>query len=523
MAKKRKVIAIKKRKNTQKQKTKVVQKVRISLPQYAKSVGSSGGGGGGAGGAGGAGSVVVIRVPDSAAAAPAVAAKAAVEPMTSMPPPAPRPPRPPRPPRRRDDTDDDDNSDGRGGGRMRVDSVPMPLGGVRDPGPAVIAERGNLITARETALMDRLATAVGNAEVVRRHSTHDQMEVDSAHRGRLTMAQPPQEAGDVVMSHTQPPPPPPPPAAPSIVINNNASNASNAGSSDSAASIAMAFRAAQEEYMRTRGVDEQRQVAGAQLVDAMSTALAPVRQLIEQQVDAQNRGAEAEAAQLTRQVDEQRLEARAAARDLHLEDRFGAAMRHIMAEVRQTQQQVQATQQWGQGSLAALTSAVEREASRLNGRIDQVVVPAPGPVEALPEATVLAEVADAVPLDRQAVATQFAIDASQQAADDAAAARRVAAIATPQPAVRPNAIVGAPVDSPRSRLALAVPDGTIDAMDDIDARERGAGDDGGRARRRKVGDGQAIRVDPDTGLTDAELAEKLQQQGYEERKDDGDA
>jgi hypothetical protein len=180
------------------------------------------------------------------------------------------------------------------------------------------------------------------------------------------------------------------------VINNNASNA---GSSDSAASIDMAFRAAQDEYM---GVNEQCQVAAAQLVDAMSTAIAPMRQLIERQMDAQNRGAAAEAAQLTRHVEEQRLEARAAARDLHLEDRFGAAMRHFMTEVRQTQQQVQQQQQLGQGSIAALTSAVEREASRLNGRIDQVAIAARAPVEALPEATVLAEAADAVPLDRQA-------------------------------------------------------------------------------------------------------------------------
>jgi hypothetical protein len=412
---------------------------------------------------------------------------------------------------------------------MRVDSVPMPLGGVSDPGAAVIAERGNRITDRETALMDRLATIVGNAEVVRGHSSHDQMDVDAAHRGRLTIVPPPQEAGDVAMTQSRPPPPPPPPpAAPSIVINNNASNA---GSSDSTASIAMAFRAAQDEYMRTRGVDEQRQVATAQLVDAMSTALKPMRQLIERQMDAQNRGAAAEAAQLTRQVEEQRLEARAAARELHLEERFGAAMRHIMDEVRGTQQQVQATQQWGQGSLAALTSAVEQEASRLNGRIDQVAAAAPPtPAEALAEATVLAEVADAVPLDRQAVAAQFAIDASQQAADDAAAAaRRVAAIANPQPAVRANAIVGAPLNSPRRQLTLTqddrVPDGTfVDAMDDVGVRDGRGGDDGSsRSRRRRAVDGQAVQVDPSTGLTDAELAEKTQQQGYQERKDDGDA
>jgi hypothetical protein len=158
--------------------------------------------------------------------------------------------------------------------------------------------------------------------------------------------------------------------------------------------------------------------------------------------------------------------------DLQLEDRFGAAMRHIMAEVRVTQQQVQATQQWGQGSLAALTSSVEREASRLNGRIDQAIAAPAAPAEALPEATVLPEVTDAVPLDRQAVAAQFAIDASQQAADDSTAARRVAAIANPQPAVRANAIVGGQVNSPRRRLTLAAPVGTIDAMEDIGDRER---------------------------------------------------
>jgi hypothetical protein len=393
----------------------------------------------------------------------------------------------------------------------------MPRGGVSDPGAAVIAERGNRITARETALMDRLATVVGHMEVARRHSSHDQMDVDSAHRGRLTMSQPPQEAGDVVMN-VPPPPPPPPPAAPSIVINNNASNA---GGGDGAASMAMAFRAAQDEYVRTRGVDEQRQVAAAQLVDAMATAMAPMRQLMERQAEAQARGAAAEAEQLNRQVEQQRLEARAAARDLHLEDRFGAAMRHVMAEVRQTRQVVQQQQQWGQGSLAALTSAVEREASRLNGRIDQVAVAAPAPAEALPEATVLAEVTDAVPLDPQSISAQFAIDASRQAADDAAAARRVAAIANPQPAVRHNATVGVHIDSPRSRLTLAAPEGTIDAMDDLGDRARGVGDgDGGRSRRRKAGDGQAVAVDPSTGLTDAELAQKMQ--GFEERKGGGD-
>jgi hypothetical protein len=153
----------------------------------------------------------------------------------------------------------------RGGDKLRVDSVPMPRSGVSDPGVAVIAERGTRITAREAALMDRLATVVGAMEVARRHSSHDQMDVDAALRGRLTMAQLPQDAGDVVMSQAQPPPPPPPPpAAPAITTNNNASNA---GSSDSAASIAMAFRAANEEYMRTRGVDEQRQVAAAPPVD----------------------------------------------------------------------------------------------------------------------------------------------------------------------------------------------------------------------------------------------------------------
>jgi hypothetical protein len=131
-------------------------------------------------------------------------------------------------------------------------------------------------------------------EVARRHASHDQMDVDTAHRGRLTMAQLSQEPGNVVMTGAQPPPPPPPPAAPSIVINNT----SNAGSSDSAASVATAFRAARDEYVRNRGVDEQRQVAAAQLVDAMSTAMAPKRQLIERQMDAQSRGAAAEATQL---------------------------------------------------------------------------------------------------------------------------------------------------------------------------------------------------------------------------------
>ena len=253
----------------------------------------------------------------------------------------------------------------------------------------------------------------------------------------------------------------------------------------------------------------------------MSTAMAPMRQLMKRQAEAQARGAAAEAAQLSRQVEEQRLEARAAARDLLLEDRFGAAMRHIMAEVRQTQQQVVQQQQWGQGSLAALTSAVEREASRLNGRIDQVTVAAPAAVEGLPEATVLAEVADAVPLDRQAIAQQFAIDASQQAAEDSTAARRIAALANPQPAVRANAIVGAQVNSPRRRLTLAAPDGTIDAMHDLGDRDRGGDDGGGRSRRRRVGDGQAVRVDPGTGLTDAELTEKLQ--GFGEHKGDDDS
>jgi hypothetical protein len=350
---------------------------------------------------------------------------------------------------------------------MRVDSVPMPVGCVSDPGVAIIAERGNHITSRETALMDRLATVIGLPDVARGHARHNQMDVDAAHRGRLTMAQPPQESDDVVMAQAQPPPPPPPLAAPAIGINNDASNADGG---DSAAGVAMAFRAAQEEYMRTRGVDEQRQVAAAQLMDAMSTAMAPMRQLIERQMDAQNRGAAAEAVAMTRQVDEQRSEARAAARDLHLEDRFGAAMRHIMAEVRATQQQVQQQQLMGQGSIAALTSAVEREASHLNGRMDQVASTAPAPAEALPEATVLPEVVDAMPLDRQAAAAQFAIDASVDAA------RRVAAVANPQPAVRANATVGAQVDSPRRRLTLAAPDGTIDAMDDLGDRERsGAG------------------------------------------------
>ena len=153
----------------------------------------------------------------------------------------------------------------------------------------------------------------------------------------------------------------------------------------------------------------------------------------------------------------------------------------------------------------------------MNGRIDQAIAAPAAPAEALPEATVLPEVADAVPLDRQAIAAQLAIDASQQAADDATAARRVAAIANPQPAVRANAIVGAQVNSPRRRLTLAAPDGTIDAMDDIGDRDRGGDDGGGRSRRRRAADGQAVRVDPSTGLTDAELAQKMQ--GFEERKD----
>jgi hypothetical protein len=92
---------------------------------------------------------------------------------------------------------------------MQVDSVPMPRDGVSDPGAAVIAERGHRITARETALMDRLATVAGHMEVTHGQSSHNQMDVDSAHRGRLTIAQPPQEAGDVVMTQAQPPPPPP--------------------------------------------------------------------------------------------------------------------------------------------------------------------------------------------------------------------------------------------------------------------------------------------------------------------------
>jgi hypothetical protein len=128
--------------------------------------------------------------------------------------------------------------------------------------------------------------------------------------------------------------------SPAIVIINK-QYASNTGLSDITTSIAMAFRAAHK-----------LQVAEAQLMDVMSTAMAAVRQL--RQMVAQNRDVAAEAAQLMQQVEEQRhhllmlamllgLEARAAAQDLHL-DRFGAAMRHIMAEARATQQQVQQQQ-----------------------------------------------------------------------------------------------------------------------------------------------------------------------------------
>jgi hypothetical protein len=59
--------------------------------------------------------------------------------------------------------------------------------------------------------------------------------------------------------------------------------------------------------------------------------------------------------------------------------------------------------------------------------------------------------------------------------------------------------------------------GTIDAMDDLGDRDGPSGDGGGGSRRR-LADGQAVRVDPTTGLTDAELAEK--HQGFEEHKGD---
>ena len=54
-------------------------------------------------------------------------------------------------------------------------------------------------------------------------------------------------------------------------------------------------------------------------------------------------------------------------------------------------------------------------------------------------------------------------------------------------------------------------------MYDLGDRDRGGDDGGGRSRRRRAADGQAVRVDPSTGLTDAELAEKMQ--GFQERKD----